>query len=296
MLSRFVPTPLLVSLALLVGHAALAGAPAIELVVPSFVFPGSTTSYTQANAISNTGITAGVFASSRTNAAGFIRMPNGKFGPPIIPQGASVTTAFGVNSAGIVSGTFSSNADHGFFYDHGSLTQYDVPGAVHTNVTGINDSGDFCGFFFNDGALITPFLNVNGTLIPFNLPGVNVIYPRAINNLGQVVGIYTDPVDPSVEHGFFRDSDGSVTYPLDFPNGRDTAILGINDRGVLVGGWRDTSFIFHAFLLQLPNRFLSYDYPAGEYSTFTGINNSGLISGSALSNESYHSFIARIAR
>lgn len=293
---RFVRIALLVSLALFTGSTVFAGAPAIELVVPSFVFPGSTTSYTQANAISNTGLTAGVFAASRTNAAGFVRLPNGKFGPPIIAQGAITTTAFGVNSSGVVSGTFNSDVDHGFFYNRGRFTQYDVPGVVHTSVTGINDAGDFCGFFFNDGALITPFLNVGGTLIPFSLPGINVIYPRAINNRGQVVGVYTDPVDQSVEHGFFRDSDGTVTYPLDFPNGRDTAILGINDRGMLVGGWRDTSLYFHAFLLQLPDRFLSYDYPAGEYSTFSGINNSGLISGSVLSNDSYYSFIARVAR
>ncbi|MBA3542960.1 MAG: hypothetical protein H0T83_00730 [Chthoniobacterales bacterium] len=148
MLSRFVRTPFLASLALLVGSGALAGTPAIELVVPSFVFPGSTTSYTHANAISNNGITAGVFASSRTNAAGFMRMPNGKFGPPIVARQATQTTAYGVNIADIVSGTFFSNADHGFFYGHGTFTQYDVAGAVHTNVTGINDAGDFCGFYF----------------------------------------------------------------------------------------------------------------------------------------------------
>ncbi|MBA3542961.1 MAG: hypothetical protein H0T83_00735 [Chthoniobacterales bacterium] len=148
----------------------------------------------------------------------------------------------------------------------------------------------------NDGAFITPFLNVGGTLFPFTLPGVNVIYPRAINNLGQVVGVYTDPVDESVQHGFFRDSDGTVIYPLDFPNARITAIFGINDRAMLVGTWVDTSFFQHAFVLQLPNGFLSYDFPAGDYSTFTGINNSGLISGSALSDGSYHSFIARVTR
>jgi uncharacterized membrane protein len=204
-----------------------------------------------------------------------------------------VTSAYGVNSAGVVSGTFNSDADHGFFYDRGSYTQYDVPGAIHTNVTGLNDDGDFCGFYFTDASVITPFLNVGGTLVPFSIPGIDVVYARAINNFGQVAGGYPDPIDLSVEHGFLRNADGTLIFPLDYPGSQNGAVFGLNDNGMLVGTYRDPSLFWHAFLLQLPNKFLSYDLPGGDYSIFRGINNSDLISGEALT-DTYHAFIARI--
>ncbi len=67
----------------------------------------------------------------------------------------------------------------------------------------------------------------------------------------------------------------------------------MNDNGALVGTYRDSNLFFHAFLLQLPHRFLSYDYPGGEYSIFRGINNSGFISGDALT-DTFRAFIARV--
>ena len=270
-----------------------AEAPSIRLVVPSYDFPGQNVSYTLGGAISDNGTVAGIFAATGINSGGYERRANGQFSPPILFPGSLLTAAFGVNSAGVVSGTFNSDADHGFFCDRGIYTQYDVPGAIHTNVTGLNDAGDFCGYYFTDAAVITPFANVGGTLISFSIPGIDVVYPRAINNLGQVAGGYVDPADQQVEHGFLRDTDGTLIYPLDYPNSIVTAIFGLNDNGVLVGTYRDPSLVWHAFLLRLPHRFLSYDYPGGDYSIFRGINNSGLISGDA-TTDTTHAFIARV--
>ena len=36
---------------------------------------------------------------------------------------------------------------HGFFLSGGTFTEYDVPGALSTDVLGINDAGDFTGTF-----------------------------------------------------------------------------------------------------------------------------------------------------
>ncbi len=270
-----------------------AEAPRIRLVVPGYDFPGQNVSYTLGGAISDNGAVAGIFAVPGIDSAGYERRADGQFSPRILFRRSVQTAAYGVNSAGIISGTFYTDADHGFFYDRGTYTQYDVPGAIHTNVTGLNDAGDFCGYYFTDAAVITPFANVGGTLISFSIPGIDVVYPRAINNLGQVAGGYVDPADPQVEHGFLRDTDGTLIYPLDYPSSTVTAIFGLNDNGALVGTYRDSSLVWHAFLLQLPHQFLSYDYPGGYYSTFRGINNSGLISGDALT-DTFHAFIARL--
>lgn len=291
MISR--PILLLGAVCLLASPFVCTGAPTIQLVVPGYDFPGTDVSYTLGGGISNNGDIAGVFAATGINSGGYERRANGRFSPPILAPNASITVAAGVNNAGVVAGTFNSDVDHGFFYKQGRVTRYDVPGAVHTNVTGLNDAGDFCGYHFTDGTVITPFLNVGGTLIPFSIPGVDVVYPSAINNLGQVVGSYVDPLDPQVGHGFLRNADGSLIYPLDYPDSQSSNISGLNDNGAMVGGYRDRSLVFHAFLLQFPNRFLSYDYPGGDYTTFRGINNSGFISGDALT-DTFRAFIARI--
>ena len=272
-------------------NAALASSPKIRLVA-SYDFPGSNISYTQGGAIASNGIIAGIFASNTGEIAGYERRTDGQFSPSILFPGSIVTSAYGVNSAGVVSGTFFSDADHGFFFNRGTYTQYDVPGAIHTNVTGLNDAGDFCGYYFTDAAVITPFANIGGTLTPFSIPGIDVIYARAINNLGQVAGGYVDPADPQVEHGFLRNPDGTLLYPLDYPASLTSSVFGLNDMGALVGTYRDSNLVFHAFLFQLPDRFLSYDYPGGDYSTFRGINNSGFISGDALT-DTYRAFIVR---
>ncbi len=216
MIPRFI-LGLLVSLILVESQAPVAGASAIQLVVPSYVFPGNEVSYTLGGAISNNGIVAGIFAATGINSAGYERLPNGRFSPRLLFPGSLLTAAYGVNTAGLVSGTFSSDADHGFFYNRGTYTQYDVPGAIHTNITGLNDAGDFCGFYFTDASVITPFLNVGGALIPFSIPGIDVVYARAINNLGQVAGGYVDPADPQVEHGFLRDADGYSLLSFGLP-------------------------------------------------------------------------------
>jgi len=208
---------LLSSLILAASGVALADTVKIQ-VVSSYDFPGTDISYTLGGAIANNGTIAGIFAKENGRVGGYERRANGDFSRAILFPGSSVTSAYGVNSAGVVSGTFISDADHGFFYDRGRYTQYDVPGAIHTNVTGLNDAGDFCGFWFTDAVVITPFLNVGGALISFSIPGIDVVYARAINNLGQVAGGYVDPSNPSVEHGFLRDADGTLTYPLDFPD------------------------------------------------------------------------------
>lgn len=270
----------------------------IELVVPGYDYPGAGANTTLARGISNKGAVVGTVNHPRVNVASYERQANGQFSPPILFPGSIQTTAWSVNAAGAVCGTFFTTADHGFFYAGHSFVQYDVPGAVHTDVTGINDAGDFCGFYFVDASVIIPFVNTNGTLMPFTLPGVDEVLPMKLNNLGQIVGYYFDPADSSVQNGFFRDVDGTLAYPLDYPGSRYTVILGINDEGLLSGAWGDPSFFDHAFLLQLPGHFVSYDYPNGFSTTFSGINNLRLISGYYQDSTTfeYHSFIARVAR
>lgn len=166
---------------------------------------------------------------------------------------------------------------------------------MNTNVYGENDAGDFVGLGIDDQYVITPFISVGGVIATFSLPGINDVVPRAINNLGQVAGYYTD--GSFQQHGFFRDADGSLTYPIDFPGSTTTEIFGLNDRGLMVGSY-NIAGTQHAFVLQNGTRFISYDHPDGSATFFGSINNSRTICGyysDALTGFS-HAFVARIGR
>ena len=61
---------------------------------------------------------------------------------------------------------------HWFFLSGGTFTEYDVPGAVQTNVLWINDPGDFTGGFDPDGSgIFQAFVGRGGTITSFSVPG-----------------------------------------------------------------------------------------------------------------------------
>jgi hypothetical protein len=111
-------------------------------------------------------------------------------------------------------------------------------GAVYTDVTGENDAGDFVGFYITEPFSVIGFVNLGGVPTSFTMIG-NDTFPKAINNLGQIVGYY------GFHHGFFRDADGTLTFPIDYPNSTFTEIYGLNDRGLMVGTWESADFDLH---------------------------------------------------
>jgi hypothetical protein len=117
--------------------------------------------------------------------------------------------------------------------------------------------------------------------------------PKGINNLGQVAGYYFSPG----QHAFFRDADGTLTYPIDFPSAASTLILGLNDRGLMVGTY-NLANTQHGFVFQKGHRFIPYDHPDADATVFAGVNNSNMICGYYSDNTSSqfsHAFIARLA-
>jgi uncharacterized membrane protein len=263
---------------------AVAGPPAFQLLsVYDYHYPHYPPIMTFGGAIANNGTLVGVFTSSNLSGTqSFERFANGRFSAPIIFPAApgTVTFAEGINSAGLICGYFSPpNEIHGFFYDGQTYTQYDVPGASDTFLFGLNDAGDFIGYYYTGNPQVqTAFVSIAGTITPIEIPGVSIVSPSAINNFGQIVGSYLDPINPTLTHGFFRDADGTLTYPLDYPGSRTSALFGLNDKGQIVGSWDDSNFTQHGLFVILPNHFLSYDSPGG-YTVFHGINNQGRISG-----------------
>jgi len=82
---------------------------------------------------------------------------------------------------------------------------------------------------------------------------------------------------------------GTLTMQIDFPGAVATVPRAINDSGYIVGLWRDNRYL-HAFVMQLPDTFITYDLPGASGTYFTGINNAGLICG-AYSDQRFNSHI-----
>jgi uncharacterized membrane protein len=113
-----------------------------------------------------------------------------------------------------------------------------------------------------------------------------------INNLNQIVGEYTTKVGSLDFHGYFLDTDGSLTT-FDFPGAERTEPTAINDAGLIVGTWYD-GVATHGFLMQFPSTFISYDIPDTINTILTGINNNGIVCGTCWKERKPHGFTAQI--
>jgi probable HAF family extracellular repeat protein len=81
-----------------------------------------------------------------------------------VPGACCGTQAHGINPSGQIVGTYNDSTGtgtHGFVYDKGVFTPFDVPGASSTYALGITPSGQITGYYFDSmegthGFLATP--------------------------------------------------------------------------------------------------------------------------------------------
>ena len=119
-------------------------------VITSFDYPG-TGNLTLPQKINERGDVVGEFIDSSGVTRGFVRFSDGSFSAPIVDPNDTVgfTEGRGINNSGTVAGDYviSDGTIHSFFLSGGTFTEYDVPGAVQTNLLSINDAASFTGTF-----------------------------------------------------------------------------------------------------------------------------------------------------
>lgn len=177
---------------------------------------------------------------------GFVLNPDGRFTTIDVP-GAQWTVATSANRTGLIAGFYQAAGGNiaPFFLDgSGRFTTFDIPGSQDVQVNGINDLGQAVGVANFIGAngfgYQRSFLrSEDGTISFIAGPGPSNLFVDAtgINNLGQIVGDYTDL--SQVSRGFFLD--GSTYTALSVPGAVFTLAFGVNDSGVIVGVWDDPS-------------------------------------------------------
>ena len=270
--------------------------PIIE-VLATFDYPGTGNS-TLPQKINDQGDVAGYYTDSAGVTRGFVRFRNGSFSAPIVdPNGDGFRTELrGINNRRVVCGySLNANFAHGFLLSGQTFTPFDIAGALDTYIYALNEAGDFGGEFDSTGNPGQAYVNLGGTLTVFSVPGAAVTIAFDINNAREVAGNYIDGA--GVNHGFFRDAAGTLTFPIDFPASTSTIPFGINDRGLIVGRYADSAGAGHGFLLKLPGKFLQFDYPGAVFTSLNGINQQGVLCGRYDDGSGFfHGFVARVSQ
>jgi uncharacterized membrane protein len=266
---------------------------------------------TNVNGINNNGQVVGVTIDGNGNTvANFTGTPPGSF---TALNGTLPAMAFGINSAGTIVG-----GAPGFLIPNGGTPQALLTplGSTSETAFGINDKGQIVGQYVN-AAGATPGILINGpTFTTINAPsGPDTVNAQGINNNGLVVGFYvgTDMQD----HGFFFDSsktnastvtgtpiaDPTIPTIKGEPAGTSfvfSQILGINDSGIAVGYYGDSTLSQHGYFYNTKTgQYTFLDDPNAafdngvEVTQITGITNSGEITGFySDANGVFHGFIA----
>ena len=120
--------------------------------------------------------------------------------------GATSTSAYGINDAGQIVGSFNNaTGSHGFLKDGATFTGFNVPGTTDTDASGINDAGQIVGDFGGNG-----FLKDGATFITIDVPGSSFTAASGINDAGQIVGSHSDATG---HHGFVATPLADVPEP-----------------------------------------------------------------------------------
>jgi probable HAF family extracellular repeat protein len=183
----------------------------------------------------------------------------------------------------------------GFLLDNGRYTSVAIPPRLAATApwgitpTGINDRRQIVGEYVDDRLISRGFLiDQDGRYTRIDVPGALATNAAKINNRGQIVGVYSDtspdlgdrpdsdPTAPTYKlRGFLLDKHGRFTR-LDFPGSRSSQAFGINDRGQVVGEYKDSAGKFHGYVWER-GRFTTIDVPGATATSAFGINNRGQI-------------------
>jgi uncharacterized membrane protein len=175
---------------------------------------------------------------------------------------AEETLAMGINSNGDISGYYRGKKDdwHGFVRRAGVFTSIDYPRAKYTEAWRINDSGEIAGRYAGADGNFHLFKLSSDVFVSLDYPGAVQTAPGAyshvggLNNVGDVTSDYASDApfqnldNPNVIgniHGFVLSQGGYTSF--DFLGAFGTIAFGINDAGLIVGGYIDAHGV-HGYL------------------------------------------------
>jgi len=265
-------------------------------VITTFDYPGAGNA-TLPQKINERGDVVGEFVDSSGVTRGFVRFSDGSFSDPIVDPNDTVgfTEGRGINNSRTVAGDYviSDGTVHSFFLSGSTFTEYDVPGALQTNLLSINDTGEFTGGFDDGSGIFQAFVGRGGTLTSWTVPGAILTLAYEINNNKKLaVGYYIDAA--GILHGYYRDSAGALHFPIDPSGSTATVLFGLNNKNWVVGRYADSAGVTHGLFFTPPNNFFTFDVPGSTFTSLNGISSQGNICGRYVDASGTHGFLARL--
>ena len=260
--------------------------------------PSFAGSRTYASDINSQGDIAGTMADLDQDH-GFVRFRNRTYAIIVHPdERPGSTGVHAINDLGLIAGDYFGNLNGvhmwlGFFFSDDTYTDFVITGADNTHISALNNAGDFAGTAdFSPSDLFHPYISIGGNVTLFSLPGSPFFtLVGGMNNLNQVIGYYSSE---GGNHGYIRNADGTMTFPIDYPGALHTFLYGINDKGWMVGAFVDTEFVTHGLFLSSPTSFVVFDFPSSRETVLTGINNQGKICGYYEASGVIFALVARV--
>lgn len=202
-----------------------------------------------------------------------------------------------INNADEVAGyyTDANGNDHGYVYNNGAFTALDVPNTLGTRPTAINNNGDVVGTYVDSSHQIQAFLYKDSQFQTLTRTAA-IIEPRAINDSGEIAGVFFDYVGPTTpsttSHGFLYNQGTFST--IDVPGAQNIDVVGIDANGDVAGFYPVTSGT-HSFLYA-DGRVSPLNVPESTSDRVTSINANGDIVGSSRANNGlWQGFVGEIS-
>ena len=172
----------------------------------------------------------------------------------ISPGDPAFTQLLGINNASTIAGYYGDGttiANHGFtLMLPNSYTPENVPAAAQTQVIGINNTGWTDGFYTDTGSFTHGFTHTGSTFTTVDSPGTKFNQLLGINDGLTAVGYSSlDSAGLALQRSYMV-SGTTFTYLDGFlPAGtQNNQAVGINNAGLVVGFYADSTGVFHGYL------------------------------------------------
>ena len=166
-----------------------------------------------------------------------------------------------------------------------NVRRLQVPGFNIQTANDINDHGQIVGQITDPNGGAHGFMYNNGVLCQIDYPGASGTNIIGINNLGQMVGMFTT-LTATLGLFYDRGTFGQLAFP---GAGNLTIANAINDRAEIVGVFQDSSNVGHGFLYKA-NQYQQLQVPGTKQTIVEAINASGQIVGAYPDAKGTHGF------
>jgi uncharacterized membrane protein len=214
--------------------------------------PGAT--FTNATGINARGDVIGRWTDNKGYNHGFLQDSTGGFtlfdAPPPCVVTKSATVPHGINDLGNITGRcFDSNGKElGFLWRHGGTFRVlDYPGSLTTDAWMSSNSDEVVGDYSDASGVVHGYIWTDAAgFVSFNFPGARDTGLRAVNERGDITGVY-DVIGGGRLVGFWiRDQ---LLFPVVYPESIDNnGTLVINESGLIVAGYFDSNEGEHGFV------------------------------------------------